>query len=299
MKNIGRVTTSGSQWYDSVYGSEVNDFAQSRYLGRVAQRRFLEPNGQYDAQFKFKLDERVKFSAYYVFLVVDRENVLDDFNLANNQLESPKLIQVKPIPLPNLEATKILAEEFAKAGQTFVIEWQVNNIGEGSVKLTDKWTDLVEIFIVDKTSFRSILKTTMTVEKRELSPNAGYLMRAQVFLPQKHFGDANIELTVNKYDTLYETTLENNKISTFITILPPDTPDLSLIEFELSDTSFLTGQILRVNYSVENEGSLDLESSSWNDEVKIINELNKQVIVSQIFRNLSNFTMLNYNLFSK
>lgn len=293
MKNIGRVTTSGSQWYDSVYGSEVNDFAQSRYLGRVAQRRFLEPNGQYDAQFKFKLDERVKFSAYYVFLVVDRENVLDDFNLANNQLESPKLIQVKPIPLPNLEATKILAEEFAKAGQTFVIEWQVNNIGEGSVKLTDKWTDLVEIFIVDKTTFRSILKTTMTVEKRELSPNAGYLMRAQVFLPQKHFGDANIELTVNKYDTLYETTLENNKISTFITILPPDTPDLSLIEFELSDTSFLTGQILRVNYTVENEGSLDLESSSWNDEVKIINELNKQVIVSQIFRNLSNFTMLN------
>lgn len=299
MKNIGRVTTSGSQWYDSVYGSEVNDFAQSRYLGRVAQRRFLEPNGQYDAQFKFKLDERVKFSAYYVFLVVDRENVLDDFNLANNQLESPKLIQVKPIPLPNLEATKILAEEFAKAGQTFVIEWQVNNIGEGSVKLTDKWTDFVEIFIVDKTSFRSILKTTMIVEKRELSPNAGYLMRAQVFLPQKHFGDANIELTVNKYDTLYETSLENNKISTFITILPPDTPDLSLIEFELSDTSFLTGQILRVNYSVENEGSLDLESSSWNDEVKIINELNKQVIVSQIFRNLSNFTMLNYNLFSK
>ena len=299
MKNIGRVTTSGSQWYDSVYGGDVNDFAQSRYLGRVAQRRFLEPNGQYDAQFKFKLDERVKFSAYYVFLVVDRENVLDDFNLANNQLESPKLIQVKPIPLPNLEATKILAEEFAKAGQTFVIEWQVNNIGEGSVKLTDKWTDLVEIFIVDKTVFRSILKTTMTVEKRELSPNAGYLMRAQVFLPQKHFGDANIELTVNKYDTLYETTLENNKISTFITILPPDTPDLSLIEFELSDTSFLTGQILRVNYSVENEGSLDLESSSWNDEVKIINELNKQVIVSQIFRNLSNFTMLNYNLFSK
>lgn len=297
MKNIGRVTTSGSQWYDSVYGSEVNDFAQSRYLGRVAQRRFLEPNGQYDAQFKFKLDERVKFSAYYVFLVVDRENVLDDFNLANNQLESPKLIQVKPIPLPNLEATKILAEEFAKAGQTFVIEWQVNNIGEGSVKLTDKWTDLVEIFIVDKTVFRSILKTTMTVEKMELTPNAGYLMRAQVFLPQKHFGDANIELTVNKYDTLYETTLENNKISTFITILPPDTPDLSLIEFELSDTSFLTGEILRVNYSVENEGSLDLESSSWNDEVRIINELNKQVIVSQIFRNLSNFTMLNYNLF--
>lgn len=280
------MTTSSSQWYDSVYGSEVNDLSQARLIGKVTQRRFVEPNGQYESQFKFRLDERVQFSSYFIFIFIDRENYLDDFNTANNQLDSPKLITVKPIPLPNLEAVKIISEEFGKAGQTYLIEWQVRNIGEGEVKLADKWTDTIEIFIVDEQKFRSILRSNVVVEAKKLAPNDGYLMRTQVFLPSKHFGSANIELTVNRYDTLYETSLIDNKIFEFITILPPDTPDLGLVSFELSSTSITTGQVLRGNYTVENEGSLDLEGLSWMDQVTLLSSSN-QVVASIKYRNTS------------
>lgn len=287
------MTTSVSLWYDSVYGSEVNDFAQARLINRVTQRRFLEPNGQYDSQLKFRLGERVKFSDYYIFVIVDREMNLDDFNYANNQLDSPKLVRIKPLPLPNLEPSRILVNDLAKAGQRLTIQWNVVNIGEGAVKATDKWTDFVEVFLVSNFSlFRSISRANVQVENRPLAPNEAYLMRTEITLPIQYFGEANIELLVNRYDTLYESSMRDNSMSTFFTILPPDTPDLSLIAFNVSHDTILTGQVLTVMYSVENEGNANLEGQTWTDELKIVNKSNRnQVIVSQNFRNLSKYNI--------
>lgn len=287
VRNIGRVTTSASSWYDSVYGAEVNDFSQAKLLGRALIRRYVEPNGQYDSQFKFLLNERSKATVYYVFVIVDRENYQNDFDPSNNQLSTPKMIQIKPIPLPNLEATRILVAEVGKAGEKFLIEWQVTNIGEGDVKENQKWTDTIEIYMVENLQFKLALRTDTSVIGKRLAPNEAYLMRAEIVLPSRLFGDANVQLIVNRQDTLYEASLLDNKISTFFQILPPDTPDLSLLKFELSHEPVLTGQELKVTYTVENEGSADLDGIAWNDEVRIVSPIS-QVVVSKVNRNLSN-----------
>lgn len=282
------MTTSTYTWYDSVYGSEVNNFAQATLLARVSQRRYVEPNGQYDSQYKFRLNERFKSSAYYIFVVVDRENYLDDFDTSNNQLAAPKMIQIKPIPLPNLEPTSVLVNDVAKAGERFLVEWLVTNIGEGEVKETQKWTDMIEIFLVENGKFRSLLKTSVSIEGKRLAPNGNYQARTEVVLPLKLFGEASVQVIVNQRDTLYESTLDDNKLTSFFTILPPDTPDLSLLSLELSKNEILTGQELLVSYTVENEGNSDLTPTAWNDDVRIMSAASgNQIVVSKTYLNSS------------
>lgn len=271
VKNIGRVTTSSNSWYDTVYGSEVNDFSQSKQLGRVSQRRYVEPNGQYSSQFKFKLNERDDFPAYFIFVVVDKENTLDDFDTSNNQLSTPKMIQIKPLPLPNLEATRVQVEEVGKAGEKFLVEWTVTNVGEGEVRESKQWTDTVEIFVIDENlALKLATRAIVRVDGKRLAPNENYFMRVELTIPVRSFGQASVQLVTNAYDTLYEMRLDDNKASSLFTILPPDTPDLGILSVDLSADSILTGQQLVITYVVENEGSGDLDATAWSDEVRIV-----------------------------
>lgn len=292
VKNIGRVTTSTNSWYDTVYGSEVNDFSQAKYLGRVSQRRYVEPNGQYSSQFKFQLSERTDFASYFIFVLVDKENTLNDFDTSNNQLSTPKMIQIKPLPLPNLEATSVMVEDVGKAGEKFLVEWTVTNIGEGDVRESKQWSDIIEIYVIEENlALKLATRAIVRVEGKRLAPNENYFMRAELMIPVRSFGQASVQLVTNAYDTLYERTLDDNKASSLFTILPPDTPDLNILNVELNADNILTGQQLVITYVVENEGSADLDATAWNDEVRIVSAAaqggSNSIIAAKTFRNSS------------
>jgi hypothetical protein len=280
VQNGGNVTTNVNMWYDSVYGGYTSDPSTATYIGRQQQRRFLEPNGEYTASIAFTLDERYKYNVYYIFVFVDREKLVEESELNNNQLTVPKQVQVRPLPLPNLKPNTLSSSDIVKAGKPIEFKATVGNIGEANVRLGNRWIDTLELFIVDeKLNFKRFYRTSLSVSQTSKIGESYSLLYA-FDLPQNYFGNASAQLLVNENNALYEQTTDDNSLITFFTILSPDTADLSILKFIVMGSHEInTGQELKVTYEVENAGLADLTlDKSWIDEIRVKNQSNKQMV---------------------
>jgi hypothetical protein len=280
VQNGGNVTTNVNTWYDSLYGGYTSDPSAATYIGRQQQRRFLEPGGEYSASIAFTLDERYKYNVYYIFVFVDREKLVEESELNNNQLTAPKQVQVRPLPLPNLKPNILSSSNIVKAGKPIEFKATVGNIGEANVRPGNRWIDTLELFIVDeKLNFKRFYRTSLSVSQAN-KVGESYSLIYAFDLPQNYFGNASAQLIVNENNALYEQTTDDNSLITFFTILPPDTADLSVLKFSVMGSNEInTGQELTVTYEVENAGLAGLTlDKSWIDEIRVTNQSNKQMV---------------------
>ena len=275
--NIGNSVTSSSFWYDEIYGSETNNFKQSRYLGSAIQIRYLEPLGFYRAEFKLSLPERFKLSNYFLWIVVDKNNYLEDSNRANNQYAN--IISVARLPLPNLVVKSlILSLEQPKAGKSLELKYTVENIGETNAKPNRVWLDRV----VFKKSNHVFFQKELSVSFGSgLDVKANYSNSISIKVPTYSYGNGlSFEIVSNFRDDLYESDLNDNGFLKELDVLGPDTPDLNLVRLELNKNELKTGEVLRVSYEVLNEGLEDANEASWLDLCLIKNSRN-EVVLSQ------------------
>jgi len=261
--------------YESVYGSLIDTFnSQASLLARLKQNRFLEPNATYTNQFKFSLPERFRSDKYFVFIFINKEMQVEESDYSNNM--QSQVVSVGKPKLPNLVPLNIILNEPIKAGKYFTFRCIIENIGENSVKPNKYWYDSIKIYL----NRQNLLSKLFNLKNNQIQPGFNYSINDLFFLPKQNYGaNATIEINSNYNDLLYESSLADNKFEKTFEILPPDTPDLSVVRFELSKSSYKTGEYLVLNYVVENEGIEDATEYSWKDEIVL--KLNGQVIYSQ------------------
>ena len=236
-------------------------------LTEVSQRRYLEPKGEYWAEFTFSLPLRFKGNSFFVAVSVDKRQNVDDSNRENNKSPVPLQIAVDSLDLPNLQPRSMVFDlEKGQAGEPLEILVTVENTGRADVLISDRWTDLIELSVLGgRVFYRSQL-----VQTGPLKIGASYVTKLDLLLPENYFGNVSVAYSANVDDRLYESDLGDNLIFKGLVVQPPFTPDLSILNLKLepSESSVYTGQNLRVSYSVVNDGRADTRVA-WIDRITL------------------------------
>ena len=275
-KNLGKVTTSSSHWSDAVYGSPFDIIDQSKLIGLVKNNFYLEPNGEYTSNFYFNIDERYISEYFYVFIVVDYYHEIEDSNYLNNVFIKPMAIKILQVPLPNFTPTSIVVfPTIAKSNEEIQLKLRINNTGSASTKLTDEWTDLVQIKLVD--NLNTIYNERFIM--RELQDTkSSYYIYIKFTVPLQYYGNAFIRINVNVYNTLYEFNDQDNTLEANLTIIPPETANLEIINYP-NTLSCATGDLIEIKYVVENTGYAKTNVAHWIDYISIISMNNNLEIL--------------------
>ncbi|KAJ7392608.1 hypothetical protein OS493_010259 [Desmophyllum pertusum] len=268
VRNIGKVGNALTTWYDSVFIGKSTVFRTARLATYVRHREILFQNDAYTAKgtVQLKVDE---FGVFYVFVETDRYNRISDIDRSNDLLLGDNPVQVSLTPAPNLKVEKIVFPTPSFSGKTIDITWRVKNYGMG-VTAYDSWHDKVYLSKDNKRDWSDWLLGTF-YHHGMLSVGASYTRKKPVTLPHAIFGNFSILIRTDVYNDVYEHNDEDDNLKAKqlkISLSPP--PDLVVSSITLLK-SYYTGDTIKVQFHVTNEGLGEPFNYWWRDRVTITN----------------------------
>ncbi|KAL9963573.1 hypothetical protein ACROYT_G027096 [Oculina patagonica] len=266
VRNIGKVGNTLVTWYDSVYIGKSTDFRHARFATSVPHRAILFQNDDYTAKgtVQLRVDE---FGVFYVFVETDRYKRISDIDRSNNMLLGDTPVQVSFTPPPNLKVEKIVFPSPSFSGKNIDITWTVKNYGTG-VTMHDSWYDRVYLSKDDKRDWSDWLLGTF-YHHGLLAVGASYTRKEPVKLPNAIYGSFSILVVTDVYNNVYEHNDEDDNIKgqlLKISLSPP--PDL-VVSSITTLKSYYTGDIMKVEFTVSNDGLGEPFRNWWRDRVTI------------------------------
>ena len=280
--NIGNQSTDAPSWWDKVYFSDDATFDPDTDTRITSMRNpaFLLPGDSYRNRVAFDLPPGAD-GEYTVFVVTDADDDLIEADENNNRAAAT--VQVTLSPMPDLRVTVFQAPPHAFSGDTIDVSWTVQNFGNGATPV-DVWYDafyLSEDSTLDYTLLRKgrILIDDRFLGKAEhtgiLQPGESYQASARVVLPRDLFGQMHLFVFADsrawprgdERGEVYEHANEfNNTARTAIDITLTPPPDLAVTSV-LHDSSGRSGELLYVEWTVENQGASRTVERSWIDRI--------------------------------
>ncbi|XP_068683141.1 uncharacterized protein [Montipora foliosa] len=285
VRNIGKVGNALVTWYDSVYIGKSTNFRSARFATSVPHREILFQNDAYTAKGTVQLRVN-EFGVFYVFLDIDRYNRISDIDRSNNMLLADGPVQVSLTPPPNLKVEKIVFPSPSFSGKSINIAWTVKNYGMG-VTAHRSWYDRVYLSKDDKRDWSDWRLATF-YHHGLLAVGASYNRMQPVTLPNAIFGNFSILVTTDLYNDVYEHNNEddNLKAQEFKILLSPP-PDL-VVSSITTLKSYYSGDSMKVQFIVSNEGLGEPFHHWWRDRVTIthIQSMNTEVLGRTSFSGL-------------
>ena len=197
--------------------------------------------------------------ATYNWQIVSRNNCL---------LETEGPIQsFTTINRPDLTVISVQAPPSAFTGQSINVDWEVNNIGSGSTN-NNQWIDAVYL------SADTLLDTDVDVylggvgNQSALDAGEGYLNTSMFTLPVDLTGNYYVIVHTDPWNSLLETSYDNNVMRTatamLVNLTPP--PDLRVTSIIHPSTIF-SGQDVNLTWTVSNDGSGVTTNNNWADRI--------------------------------
>ncbi len=233
ISNVGTFSTGNEDWRDAVYLSVDPSYGGDTYLGIASNPISLNAGESYSQTLSINIPIGYEGN-YYLIIVSDRYNYLNESNESNN-------IGILPIEIiltdpPDLQVTSVYATfgSIVTSEQEVEINWTVINNGTGQT-LSDYWVD--RIFIADTNVFNasSALPISNHQHNGILDVEESYTASKTITIPQGYDGSYYVFVQTDRYDYVYEhyTSNENNNISPpyelDVTILPPSDLEIEII----------------------------------------------------------------------
>ena len=142
VQNGGVITTQATSWRDTAYLSTdtVLSTTTDIVLGEWVRSGALAANATYTRSETPLLPNGLS-GAYYLFLVVDSQNNVDDNHRANNVTAVTTPISITLSPSPDLLPTASNPPATALSGQPLAVGWRVTN--QGAAPATGLWYDAI------------------------------------------------------------------------------------------------------------------------------------------------------------
>ncbi len=286
VKNIGLDGTKTPDWHDRIYLSPHADFAAGDLivLGTCSNFSYLNIGEAYKNMVEFTLPRGIS-GEYFIHVSTDVDEVLAEVNEQNNHVSS-SAIQIKLTPPPDLRISSVTTPANAFSGETLRINWTVKNAGPGITEEVE-WFDTVFLSKDETFDFIFTLRPGI-IRVDELSlgthrhagalqSDSSYAASLDIALPQAIYGtyylfvytDIANEQFVAEDGQVYEynQNMNNNRGRMIqITLAPP--PDLVVTDIIAPDTASF-GQLLNVQWTVQNQGPGAPFESGWNDQLYI------------------------------
>lgn len=242
------------------------------------------------------------YGTLYLRLSIDyRGQVVEEDDTNNNVISGA--IMVLPLYADlSVQSLSIVNSGSIFGGGDVTLEWVVLNQGEVTVQHSF-WYDAVVLSpttsLDDGTKLADVIVSSGN--NFMLQPQTTYLERRTVTLPLEldYSQRYKILLQVNSRGHISENDRRDNNLKEIdIPILPPPSPDLSVVE--LNYTYFPPTRILSVQWEVQNIGNTMIRAMNWRDQVFISSRSTfnpaTSIILGQRDRALRMFANQRYNL---
>lgn len=277
--NIGSLAGSGT-WSDSVFISKKSTWNRdsSFYLKVFAQIRFLNPADSYNQNSSFSLPmtqvipNGTDSSIYYFYIVVDATNTIFE-----NTDEGNNIFRSDPVFVYNNYVDHIVPNvsgaDTAYSGMPYQVDWTVQNLGGiNSTVYYNSWYDNMLLSSDSVINSSSLVFGSSSVNS-PLQTNQTYNRQRTFNIPNGISGDYYLIAFTDYNDNITgEIKRSNNSnvmrdgngvpITIHIIGVPP--PDLNII-FTEAPSQGISGQPVKIKYTVRNDGTGIAHPQSWQD----------------------------------
>jgi subtilase family serine protease len=183
---------------------------------------------------------------------------------ANNikQISQPIAIASNPA---DLVVSGVNVSAVQEAGKATLISWSVTNQGSGDTAIT-RWTDQITVSSDAVLGNEDDVFLGSFVHNGLLNAGVSYAQTQQIEVPFKLEGDYHLFVTSDADKNVYEGAHEDNNTATQSIAITRQTPDLQ-VEQVSADSTAISGQNLKVNWTVQNSGTGRTNANYWYDNV--------------------------------
>jgi subtilase family serine protease len=264
--NEGASATFTGNWTDAIYLSPTAnlDTATAILLGNRSRSGVLTAGQSETNSYSFTLSNTLS-GDYYVVISTDINNQVNESDDNNNIVASSSKTRVNFAP-PDLTVTSISASPTALSGKELAVTFTVNNQGFSATNAAS-WFDGIYLS-TDRVLDASDLLLTQSPRTGVLTVGQSQTRSINVQLPIDRFGAYFVIVAADNTNSLFELDEADNTAFTSL-LIQNNQPDLSIRYFtpRISTGSVNAGATISLDYSIENRGNGNADSSIWSDRV--------------------------------
>ena len=269
--NQGQGALQNINWEDEILISDLDTYNSQRVMRIGTKSSFassLAPGESVEITASFMLPNQLN-GDYYVYVLVDRNNTVFEFDQENNNLQ--RGTNVFRVDVPDLRVIQVTIPANAIAGETMQVQWQIQNAGPGNIAQAS-WSDRLilsnhptpgqgqEQVLANRSFSGSLAKND--VLNRETT----------VSIPQGLKGNYYVYVLTDITNLVFEAESEGN--NTGISALPVSiqegkAADLQVTAIRPQASNITLGQRLRLEYIIQNLGEGKTSTDRWNDRIYI------------------------------
>jgi len=278
VENQGPGKTRGSNWRDVVFFSDQEELntASSEILANISykpENDHLQPDEPYIQNSEIRIPDGVS-GEYYLHVYTDFNNQIFEHEFDDNNLTTLGPLTVELSPYPNLATSSIVVPENASAGDRIRVDWEIEN--SGAVASGNFRSDAIYFSSVN--SFNpetSILASKVSIDG-VLQPGQKRSHSYLAKIPAEIEGEYYLFVQANADSTFFEYPDFDDNIahSSMLQVEPYPIVDLALRDLQVPE-SLTSGEIVEINWIVENIGEGTTLTDSWEDIVFMSNHANR------------------------
>ena len=268
--NSGSTTTPNNSWQDTFYLSvdDQLDPENDILLGNVSRSGRLRDRQSYSQNASFILPDGIE-GEYFVFAVTDSNNQVFELDNENNIRLSDETITVVSTPA-DLVVTNFSAPNTAETDRGLLVEWTVENQGEGDTAVSN-WSDRLIASTDDQIGNGDDVILGTFSHQGLIDVGESYDRSETINLPINLSGDYNLFLVTDNNNRVFETVEDNNTSDARSLNVTQKTADLQVENVTAVDSA-RSGENLTVSWSVTNQGTATTNSNFWYDEILLSTE---------------------------
>lgn len=267
--NRGEAIVEPSRWYDSIFLNSTQALDKLADVV-VSNGNMLQPNMTYHSRTTVTLPFLLDYSlAYSLLLQINSRGHFDENRRSSNNVRGLTLA-ISPPPSPDLQVTG-LSFAYFPSSRVLTAQWTVRNVGNSMMSVMT-WRDQI-LLSSPQTFFNpagAIILSTVEQSLR-LQVDQVYTLRDSSTIPSTLSGDFYVYIVTDISGSIMEIDGEENNIfqsNTTLSIAPVPTATLNVnLNTGILPSSFFTGQMFSLEYSVMNGGDVALSATSWVDAV--------------------------------
>ncbi|MEJ6486264.1 Calx-beta domain-containing protein [Nostoc punctiforme UO1] len=268
--NKGEGRTFGRYWYDDIYLSlDKNiDPKTDYYLGRQQYNSFalFESGASYTESKQVEIPIGISGDFYFLVKTDAGNYVFEQAFEENNTGSNSTPIEVKLPPPPDLEVDFVDVPASATASRPITINYRVTNYGSTRTP-NSSWVDSFYLSADANLDIDTDYKLGDRTRSGALNANESFTSSAVFTLPDTLTGTYYVFAVTDSTNQVFEldnannTNFDNQIIS--ITSHPADLIVSAVTTPETGEN----GKLLRINWTVRNQGIGDTAVSNWNDRI--------------------------------
>ena len=266
VQNFGTGPTTVSDWYDMAYLTTDTTLNTNTATGLFSYSRSqpLLVNGTYTVTQRVKLPAQIG-GTYYVHVLTDRNNTVFEYTKESNNTRRSLPENIILRPAPNLVVSSItVPTDTVATGQNLNVQWTTRN--DGAATANPSWYETV--YYSNSATFNPATAVAITGLYRydSIASLNSSPVQQTVQVPNLPGGTYYFFVKTDTYNSVFESTGENDNISAAVGPVPVVNPDLKPVNLTALATA-VSEQIFTISWLVRNDIRAGIYNSSWSDNV--------------------------------